>query len=62
MVSHRLRKLKDLHTKIKIFKGVALFLTWAYPFAIAAIPFIMFFNEDRYEWMQEIGIDGTDWN
>jgi len=35
---------------------------WAFPFAIGSIPFMMFFNPDRTQWLTDNGFVGIDWS
>ena len=56
------QKMKDQKKKFNILKPLIIFFVWVFPFVIGAIPFLMFFNPDRTEWLKANGYKGIDWN
>jgi len=55
-------KMKDNKDRLKIVKPLVILFVWAFPFAIGAIPFMIFFNPDRTQWLKDNGYDGLDFN
>jgi len=54
--------MQDRKNTFEILKTIIILLTLAFPFALGAFPFYMFFNPDRTQWLKDNGFKGTDFN
>ena len=61
--------LEDLPIKLKenefihiLTRYTIVIIVWLLPYAISAIPFLIFFNPNRKNWYNKYGFDGVDWD